>query len=213
MKAWQCTFTLLALASAGCADPSRSRNTADPQVPALALAQQVCSNCHGMTGVSISPTFPNLAAQTPAYLLAQLQGFKSHAREDPAGVDSMWGLSRSLGEDQMRGLAAYYAAQPPAPPLPPPRGGDAGRGGRIYREGLPDHGVPACSGCHGAGGQGNEAFPRLAAQHAAYVVKQLTVFQQTEQRPSGAVMKAITHDLQPQDMRDVAAFVQTLGGS
>ena len=149
MKAWQCTFTLLALALAGCADPSRSRNTADPQVPALALAQQVCSNCHGMTGVSISPTFPNLAAQTPAYLLAQLQGFKSHAREDPAGVDSMWGLSRSLGEDQMRGLAAYYAAQPPAPPLPPPR-----------VSGLPDR-LPATR-CDGACAPGSLVIVRVS---------------------------------------------------
>jgi cytochrome c553 len=212
MQAWTRTFLLLALALAGCADPSRSRNTADPHVPALALAQQVCSNCHGMTGVSTSPTFPNLAGQRPAYLLAQLEGFKSHAREDPAGVESMWGISRSLGEEQMRGLADYYAAQAPAAPLPPPRNGDIAHGGQIYREGLPDHGVPACASCHGATGQGSDAFPRLAAQHAPYVVRQLTVFKETNQRPGGAVMKTVAHDLQPQDIRDVAAFVQTLGG-
>ena len=57
------------LALAGCANPERSRDTADPHVPAITLAQQVCANCHGVTGVSTSPNFPNLAAQSPDYLV------------------------------------------------------------------------------------------------------------------------------------------------
>ena len=52
-------------------------------------AQQVCSNCHGVTGVAVSPNFPNLAGQPEAYLVAQLNGFKGQGRRDPA-ID-MWG--------------------------------------------------------------------------------------------------------------------------
>jgi cytochrome c553 len=70
---------------AGCANPSRSRDLANPKVPAQVLAQQVCSNCHGVAVTSLSPNFPNLAAQTPAYIVGQLKEFKSHGREDPAG--------------------------------------------------------------------------------------------------------------------------------
>ena len=66
-------------------------------------------------------------------------------------------------------------------------------------------------GCHGDHAQGNATFPRLAGQHADYVVKQLMVFQRTDERPEGAVMKTVAHALHPEDMRDVAAYVQGLG--
>ncbi|MFI4928096.1 MAG: c-type cytochrome [Burkholderiales bacterium] len=207
-------FALLSLASflvlmAGCADPTRSRNTADPAVPAITLAQQVCSNCHGMTGVSVSPNFPELAGQTPDYLLGQLQAFKSHGRQDPAGFEYMWGLSRHLSDAQMQGLASYYAAQAPAPARPAGVG-DVHKGESIFTGGIPDRGVPACTSCHGDKAQGHDAFPRLAGQHADYVVKQLMVFQRTDERPAGAAMKVVAHELHETDMRDVAAYVQSI---
>lgn len=214
MKARSLILSLSALAFAlaltGCAEPSRSRNLADPHVSATTLAQQVCSNCHGVTGVSVSPNFPNLAAQPAPYLLAQLQEFKSHDREDPAGFEYMWGISRSLTDEQMKGLAEYFSSQAAPPAQRPPRKGDVAHGGEIFRAGVPDHSIPACATCHGTAGQGNEMFPRLAGQHADYVMKQLTVFQRTNQRPSGAVMKTVAHDLSPDNIRDVAAYVQTL---
>lgn len=206
-----CIVTCIAvLAATGCADVSRSRDTANPATPALALAQQVCSNCHGVTGVSVSPNFPVLAAQQPAYLVSQLQAFKSHHRSDPAGFEYMWGLSRSLTEQQMHDLADYYAAQPAAPGRGRPADPRAARGAEIFRTGLPQQQVPACAGCHGAAGEGMATFPRLAGQHADYVVKQLMVFQRTDERPEGAIMKTVAHALQPDDMRDVAAFVQSM---
>ena len=101
------------LLSLGCANSERSRDLANPNVSATTLAQQVCSNCHGMTGNAVSPNFPNLAGQVQPYFIAQLSGFKSHNRHDPTGFEYMWGLSRSLTEDQIKGLAAYYADQAP----------------------------------------------------------------------------------------------------
>lgn len=90
-----------ALECAGCANPERSRDLANPAVSAVTLAQQVCSNCHGLKGNSESPNFPNLAGQTETYFAAQLRGFKSHGRRDPAGFEYMWGLSRNLTEEQI----------------------------------------------------------------------------------------------------------------
>lgn len=196
---------------AGCANPTRSRDLANPNVSALTLAQQVCSNCHGITGVTVSPNFPNLAAQKPAYFVAQLKEFKSHARQDPAGFEYMWGLSRSLTDEQINGLAAYYAGQTPDHK---PVQGDPGRrnaGQTLFHDGIPAKNAPACMTCHGDKGQGNEAFPRLAGQHADYVVKQLIVFQRTDERPEGAIMKTIAHELSAEDIKNVAAYVQSLG--
>lgn len=198
---------LAALLLTGCGDLSRSRDLGNPRVSAATLAAQVCSNCHGLTGVSVSPNFPNLAAQTPEYLAAQLKEFRSHHRKDPAGFRYMWGLSRSLADAQIDGLAAWYAAQAPAPGVP---GGGSPAGRAIFAEGLPARQLPACASCHGAAGQGNGAFPRLAGQHRDYVMKQLTGFQRSDDRPAGAVMKTIAHALDARDIAAVASYVESI---
>ena len=57
---------------------------------------------------------------------------------------------------------------------------DAARGETIFNNGVPANGVPACTSCHGAGG--NSAMnvnPKLAGQHAEYVEKQLKDFTAT----------------------------------
>ena len=185
-------YLVLALAGAGlvvgCTAPTRSRDLANPSVSALTLAQQVCSNCHGITGNAVSPNFPNLAGQTPAYIAAQLKGFKSHNRQDPAGFEYMWGLSRSLSDEQIDGLASYYASQRPARQPIEGKSSRIASGKTIFETGLPAKSVPACFTCHGSEGQGNATYPRLAGQHADYVVKQLIVFQRTIERRAGIVM-------------------------
>ena len=198
--------------SAGCASPERSRDLAHPAVSATTLAQQVCSNCHGVTGNATSPNFPNLAGQTEAYVEAQLGGFKSHGRHDPAGFEYMWGLSRSLTDTQIKGLAAYYAGQKP---LPQPLEGNASRlaaGQEIFEKGVAAKGIPPCASCHGVQAQGNGTFPRLAGQHADYLVKQLLVFQRTDERPEGSIMKTVAHELTLQNISDVAGYLQSLSG-
>ena len=194
----------------GCSNVERSRDLANPNVSATTLTQQVCSTCHGLTGNAVSPNFPNLAGQVEPYFVAQLNGFKSHGRSDPEGFEYMWGLSRSLTDDQIKGLAAYYAAQAP---MPQPIEGDAARfpeGKSLFETGDSAKGVPACAGCHGAKAEGNATMPRLAGQHVDYLVKQLIVFQRSDARPEGAVMKTIAHQLTRQNMDDVAAYLQAM---
>jgi cytochrome c553 len=201
----------LLVGAGGCADTVRSRNLGNPATPALTIAQQVCSNCHGVRGQSVSPNFPNLAAQTESYLVAQLEGFKAHGRRDPAGFEYMWGLSRSLTDAQIKGLAAYFATQRPVPqPLEAPASRREA-GAAIFAQGLAAKNVPPCTTCHGPQGEGQANFPRLAGQHADYVEKQLLVFQRTDQRPEGAVMKTVAHELSREDIRNVAAYVQSMG--
>ncbi len=199
-----------ALAMAGCSNLERSRNLADARVPATTLAQQVCSNCHGITGNSVSPNFPNLAAQVETYLVAQLTAFRSHGRHDPAGFEYMWGISRNLTDEQIKGLAAYYAARPlQAPAIK----GDPLRlaaGQAIFDAGVAAKGVTPCKTCHGANGEGTPEAPRIAGQHADYIVKQLRVFQRTDDRPEGSVMKLVAHEMTRENVIDVAAYLQGL---
>lgn len=201
---------LCVLATAGCVNLPRSRDTANPDVSGRTLAMQVCSNCHGVTGVARSPNFPNLAAQQEVYLEAQLKSFRTPGRRDPAGFEYMWGLSHYLTDAQIHDLAAYFAAQPPAHQ---PIEGKAVRiaaGKAIFEHGLPAQSVPPCSSCHGADGGGNANFPRLAGQHLDYLEKQLAVFQRTDERPEGSVMKVVAHSLTPDNIKNVAAYLQSM---
>ena len=199
---------VLATSIVGCASPERSRNMANPSTSAQTLAEQVCSNCHGLDGNSVSPNFPRLAVQQKNYLVAQLKGFRSHNRADPAGFEYMWGLSRSLSDSQIEGLADYYLRQKPLP-VATADNARVASGRELYQQGIPAQSVPACVSCHGAEGKGSDQFPRLAGQHANYLVKQLTIFQRTDERPEGSVMKVVAHGMTLLDMEHVAAYLQT----
>ena len=200
-------FVMLGIAA--CANVERSRNLNDPNVTAKSMAQQVCSACHGVDGNSISPNFPNLAGQTELYMISQLKEFRNHSRSDPAGFEYMWGLSRHLTDEQVSGLASYFSGQT----LRPVQTGDVQviAGKKIFESGVPEKNIPACVSCHGDNGQGKDQTPRLAGQHADYLVKQLSVFQRTDKRPDGAVMKIIAHDLTEANKIDVAAYLQVMG--
>jgi len=196
--------------TASCSNLPRSRDLGNPAVAGQTLAEQVCSNCHGVTGMSVSPNAPNLAGQQREYLVGQLKEFRGHDRRDPAGFEYMWGIARSLSDRQVDDLAAYFSAQTATSQ---PFEGDtaaAATGSTIFAQGIAAQGVPPCGSCHGPDGLGNGAFPRLAGQHADYLVKQLTVFQRTDERPNGAVMQTVAHKLTTADILNVAAYIQTL---
>lgn len=205
MKTFSAMFTLAALASA-CAPAERSRELGNGAVPAIALAQQVCSACHGVAGISTSPKFPHLAGQPASYLAAQLQAFRDHRRSDPAAIEYMWGMSRHLTDRQIHDLAAYYAAQPAAAPATP-NGGTDMNGRMIVEGGIPGKEVPACASCHGPNGQGNALAPRLAGQHADYLAKQLNIYRHANGRPDSPPMQAAARGLSDEDMRAVAAYL------
>ncbi len=65
----------------------------------------MCAACHGANGISAIPMYPNLAGQKEAYLLKQLQDFKSGSRNNAV----MKGMAASLSDADMENLAAYYA--------------------------------------------------------------------------------------------------------
>jgi cytochrome c553 len=171
-------------------------------------AVNLCSTCHGPRGISTSPEFPILAAQRPGYLQAQVDAFKAKTREEKAAHDFMYGIAGNLNDPRVvAGIAAYYAAQPPAPGRP----GDPAviaRGRELFEKGLPERGIPPCASCHGARAEGQYDFPRLAGQHAKYVMRQIEYIQGlVRQAP---VMHGIVKDLTPEEIQAIAAYVQSL---
>jgi cytochrome c553 len=192
----------------GCANLQRSRDTANPEVSGDTLAMQVCSNCHGRTGNAISPNFPNLSGQPEAYVAGQLHEFKKHSRQDPAGYEYMWGLSHNLSDKQIDELARHFSGLMPERQPVEGQPAQIAAGETIFNNGVPAKGIPACNTCHGPKGEGNATFPRIAGQHRDYLIKQLTVFQRTNQRPEGIIMKTVAHELTKDNIDNVAAYLQ-----
>jgi cytochrome c553 len=170
-------------------------------------AVNLCSTCHGARGISTSPEFPILAAQRPGYLEAQIEAFRSKTREEKAAHDFMWGIAGNLNDPRViAGIAHYYASQPPAAGRP----GDPAmiaKGKEFYDKGSPDRGIPPCASCHGANAEGMADFPRLAGQHAKYILRQLEYIQGLVRK--APVMHGIVKDLTPDEMQAVAVFVQS----
>jgi predicted CxxxxCH...CXXCH cytochrome family protein len=194
-----------------CGSAARGAATAD----SLTVAQQAsvkqalytCAACHGTNGRSISPTFPDLAGQSAQYIELQLHAFKDQSRADPDAQAYMWGMAARLDDALIKALAQYFATQPVAAGAP----GDAAllaEGKRIYSMGIPARQVPPCNTCHGAHGEGIGPFPRLAGQHAPYLLKQLLVIQSVLR--TAPVMHGVIKDLNTNQMNAVATYLQTL---
>lgn len=67
-----------------------------------------CVACHGSTGISPTPIWPNLAGQKEQYLIAQLKAFKEGTRQNAQMAPMVAGLS----DEDMANLAAYYSSLP-----------------------------------------------------------------------------------------------------
>jgi cbb3-type cytochrome c oxidase subunit III len=200
----------LAIAVAACAVSSGAVRAADsPELERLAheLAHTTCAYCHGASGRSISPMFPNLAAQTAPYLQAQLRAFRDQSRADPDALTYMWGMASQLSDATIDAISNYYAAQAASQP----KIGDEkllGRGKEIFEEGVTSQGVPACATCHGPQARGSDIFPRLAGQHADYLVKQALVIQRDLR--FSPVMRDVVKNLSQDQMRAVATYLESL---
>ena len=69
----------------------------------------------------------------------------------------------------------------------------------------------ACQVCHGQGGAStNPTYPRLAGQHAKYIVKQLKAFKAGTRKDP--IMNGMASTLTEEDMEDVAAFFESNRG-
>lgn len=171
------------------------------------VAVTTCATCHGPQGHSLNPKFPVLAAQHAGYLDKQLHAFKSQTRGDADAMGYMWGMAAPLDDAMMSALADYYGNQTPV----------AGHnqssaliihGKELFEHGNAKEGIPPCASCHGATATGSDQFPRLAGQHAQYLIKQLRSFQNNMR--DVAVMHGVAKQLQLSEMQAVAAYLQSL---
>ena len=206
--AWSLLGIVLCAAPLSGAEPQAKADSAKGQ----SIANKVCAACHGADGNSPTPANPKLAAQIPEYIQKQLGNFKSMPgkkaeRENPI----MGGMAAGLSAEDMRDVAAYFAAQAPKPSAAKhPETLALGR--KIWRAGDPVKGVPACAACHGAAGAGLPAqYPRLAGQYPEYVEAQLKAFRAGERRnDANKMMQSIASRMGDPEIRAVADYISGL---
>lgn len=180
----------------------------------------VCSACHGVDGNSVNPEWPSLAGQNAAYITEQLGMFRANHRGISANSMVMMSQAIMLTDDDIKELAAYFAAQTPTGLEADPSYWEAGE--QIYRHGDRTRDVPACMACHGPVGGGNAAagYPALRAQHSVYTVKQLTEYAggvryadaagEVHATRNSQMMTTIAKRLTDEDIRNLASYLQGL---
>ncbi|PLW70849.1 c-type cytochrome [Pseudohalioglobus lutimaris] len=172
-----------------------------------------CSACHGADGNSAVPTFPKLAGLGEKYLLKQLKDIRDGARPVP----TMVGQVDNMSDQDLANIAAFYAAQPRS-------GGQAdpslvALGEKVYRAGVAERNVAACSACHSPTGKGNApaGFPALAGQHADYIAAQLRSYRKGYEDESGRtndgdimIMRTNAFGLSDKEIDAVASYASGL---
>jgi len=196
-------ITTLAFLTLGAVAPSMAAGDASAGKGKAAL----CAACHGMDGNSPSDMFPKLAGQGEAYLVKQLNEFKSGVRNNAV----MAPMVAALSEQDMADLAAYYAGQNTAPAATSEDLVVAGQ--TVYRAGNKESGLPACMACHGPTGAGvpSAKWPALSGQHAAYIEAQLKSFAAgTRSNDPNDMMRDIAGKMTADEIKAVASYVAGL---
>lgn len=170
----------------------------------------VCAGCHGVTGQSAQPIWPNIAGQGAVYLERQLQAFKKGERTGPLAVQ-MTPIVATLSDEDMANLAAYFASLPAATNKADPSAIEVGE--MLYRGGDAKKEIPACMSCHGPGGKGmaSAGFPAVSGQHAQYSVAQLKAFADGARKgPVADMMTTIASRLSDEQMQAVSQYMAGL---
>jgi cytochrome c553 len=146
-----------------------------------------CRTCHGIEGYARIPIAPHIGGEPASYLAAQLEAFRNGERVS----EMMSVVARTLSDQDIADLAAWYASQKADASLPAGANADAAPG--------------LCVACHGANGIATAVdAPNLAAESVIYLETQLKAFR-SGKRPS-EIMSAIAASLSDEDIRDSAEW-------
>lgn len=182
--------------------------------PAAGAAKAtVCVACHGPNGNAIVPMFPRLAGQRADYLYWELVKFKRGTRPQ----SPMTAQVADLGDEDMRNLAVYFAAQTVTPSAATATTTDTSAGQSLFLSGKSTANVPPCQGCHGANAEGIAgadfvAWPALRGQHADYLVQRLKDYRDAKLTDSSNdfIMQGVASTLDDASIQALAAYLAAL---
>jgi cytochrome c553 len=161
---------------------------------------QVCVACHGPGGNSANPLVPTLAGQPQQFIVTQLFMFRDGKRKDA----QMSPFAANLSNADLNDLAAYFSAQPHAPPAHATASETAAAGRRITEQNN-------CIACHARTLMGQQHIPRLAGQQAEYLRTQLRGFKASTRFDMDGNMTSAAQALSDIDIDILADYLSGLG--
>jgi cytochrome c553 len=159
---------------------------------------QLCTACHGESGVPQQKTTPVIWGQQLGYLYLELRDYNSGARKN----DQMSAVAAGLARDDMMALAQYFS-QKPWPGLGQPPASQA-----AAAQALRATSSVVCTSCHQEGYKGEGTQPRLAGQQKDYLAQTMLDFRDGKRgnNPGMAdLMKSISES-------DIPAIAEYLAG-
>jgi cytochrome c553 len=204
---------LMALLGASLAHLPLQAQTLTGDVQAGARKVSMCIGCHAIPGYQASfpeiHRVPMISGQSKAYLVSALTAYRKGDRRHP----TMRGVARSLSDQDIADIAAYYASHggagnPEVPPTPAPA--------PVRVAALLERG--ACMQCHGANMNSpiDPSFPKIAGQHADYLFVSMRAYRIEGNRKVGrnnAVMQGIVRQFTDAELRLMAEYISTLPGN
>lgn len=151
-----------------------------------------CNSCHGPSGSSEKDNIiPSLAAMPPEYFIYSLKTYFNGKRNH----EIMKVFKDSLGEQEIKQLAAYYAVQTPKKP-PRPEKGNTNAGELAAAD---------CAGCHGLDGNSlNPEIPHLSGQPSEYLAKAMKYYRDGIRKDP--LMSDALHRMSDNKIIDLAAY-------
>ena len=157
---------------------------------------QLCSACHGETGIPQEKTTPIIWGQHVGYLYIQLRDYKRGTRKS----DEMSPIAEALERDEMLALAEYFSKKP-WPKLDQPAA-DAATTATALRANV----AVNCTACHLGEYQGDGTVPRLSGQSADYMSKTIAEFR-TRERANNPGMSDLMNATSPEDLAALVTFL------
>ncbi len=120
----------------------------------------------------------------------------------------------ALTDQDIANLAAYFASLPRRATMANEQAMEqVALGEKLFRGGNKETGVPACMGCHGPDGAGNNlaGFPMVSAQHVTYTKMQLLAFRDGSRSndPQG-MMRDVAQRLSDEEIQAVSEYLAGL---
>ena len=155
---------------------------------------QLCAACHGESGIPNDPkTVPVTWGQQQSYLVKQLHDYRSGDRENPV----MSAIAKGLAQDDLRKIAAYFAAKPwPA-------------GHPAAAPASAPNGVAQCQPCHQPKFEGGMPAPRLAGLSYEYLAASMRAFA-TDERTNNLDMPKFMRALTDGERDAIARYLSEL---
>lgn len=177
------------LAQMGLAEVPAEALTGDPAAGKKLAGQ--CRTCHGIDGFAKIPIAPHIGGENPAYIMHQLTAF----REGTRAHEMMTVVAKTLTDQQIADLAAWYSSHVATATLPP---------GKTEEMAPQD-----CVACHGANGIALVPdAPNLAGETAIYIDTQLKAFRLGKRKHE--IMSVIAADLDDARMRELGNWFEAM---